>query len=157
MAFVSANNTSSTNDINDDDLEEMDLKWQVAMISMRIKKFHKRIGRTLQFDTRDTVGFDKTKMKCFNCYKIGHFTRDCSAKWNQDRRRKDGGYNGNKSSDNSRRPAHQDNSKVICTDIANITRKEQKPGKNGHENGKSTQNPEEFQQSQQKSSPRHLK
>nr|GFA27775.1 ribonuclease H-like domain-containing protein [Tanacetum cinerariifolium] len=26
-------------DINDDDLEEMDLKWQVAMISMRIKKF----------------------------------------------------------------------------------------------------------------------
>nr|GFA46946.1 hypothetical protein [Tanacetum cinerariifolium] len=28
--------------INDDDLEEMDLKWQVAMISMRIKKFHKR-------------------------------------------------------------------------------------------------------------------
>nr|GEV33548.1 hypothetical protein [Tanacetum cinerariifolium] len=30
--------------INDDDLEEMDLKWQVAMISMRIKKFHKRTG-----------------------------------------------------------------------------------------------------------------
>nr|GEU85411.1 ribonuclease H-like domain-containing protein [Tanacetum cinerariifolium] len=39
--------------INDDDLEEMDLKWHVAMISMRIKKFHKRIGRKLQFDTRD--------------------------------------------------------------------------------------------------------
>nr|GEZ71561.1 ribonuclease H-like domain-containing protein [Tanacetum cinerariifolium] len=30
--------------INDDDLEEMDLKWQVAMISMRIKKFYKRTG-----------------------------------------------------------------------------------------------------------------
>nr|GEV25391.1 hypothetical protein [Tanacetum cinerariifolium] len=28
--------------INDDDLEEMDLKWQVAMISMRIKKFYKK-------------------------------------------------------------------------------------------------------------------
>nr|GFD16414.1 hypothetical protein [Tanacetum cinerariifolium] len=27
--------------INDDDLKEIDLKWQVAMISMRIKKFHK--------------------------------------------------------------------------------------------------------------------
>nr|GFC11660.1 ribonuclease H-like domain-containing protein [Tanacetum cinerariifolium] len=33
--------------INDDDMEEMDLKWKVAMISMRIKKFHKRIGRKL--------------------------------------------------------------------------------------------------------------
>nr|GEY95198.1 ribonuclease H-like domain-containing protein [Tanacetum cinerariifolium] len=41
--------------INDDDMEEMDLKWQVAMISIRIKKFHKRIGRTLQFDTKDPV------------------------------------------------------------------------------------------------------
>nr|GFD35531.1 ribonuclease H-like domain-containing protein [Tanacetum cinerariifolium] len=35
--------------IKDDDLEEMDLKWKVAMISMRIKKFHKRTGRKLQF------------------------------------------------------------------------------------------------------------
>nr|GEZ14476.1 hypothetical protein [Tanacetum cinerariifolium] len=56
--------------INDDDLEEMDLKWQVAMISIRIKKFHKKTGRKLQFDTRDTVGFDKTKVECFNFYKI---------------------------------------------------------------------------------------
>nr|GEY94718.1 ribonuclease H-like domain-containing protein [Tanacetum cinerariifolium] len=47
--------------INDDNLEEMDLKWHVAIIFMRIKKFHKRTGRKLQFDTRDTVGFDKTK------------------------------------------------------------------------------------------------
>nr|GEV55470.1 hypothetical protein [Tanacetum cinerariifolium] len=57
--------------INDDDMEEMDLKWQVAMISMRIKKFHKRTGRKLQFDTKDPVGFDKTKVKCFNCHKMG--------------------------------------------------------------------------------------
>nr|GFC42282.1 ribonuclease H-like domain-containing protein [Tanacetum cinerariifolium] len=28
--------------INDVDMEEIDLKWQVAMISMRVKKFHKR-------------------------------------------------------------------------------------------------------------------
>nr|GEZ45093.1 hypothetical protein [Tanacetum cinerariifolium] len=39
--------------INDDDLEAIDLKWRVVMISMRIKKFHKRIGRKLQFDTKD--------------------------------------------------------------------------------------------------------
>nr|GEU55296.1 ribonuclease H-like domain-containing protein [Tanacetum cinerariifolium] len=32
MAFVSAENTSSTNDINDDDMEEMDLKWQGILL-----------------------------------------------------------------------------------------------------------------------------
>nr|GEX55477.1 ribonuclease H-like domain-containing protein [Tanacetum cinerariifolium] len=115
VAFVSSNNTSSTNDINDDDLEEMDLKWQVAIISKRIKKFHKRIGRKLQFDTMDTIGVDKTKVECYNCYKIGRFARDCRAKWNQDSRRRDGGNNGNKARDNSRRPAYRDDSKALVT------------------------------------------
>ncbi|GJW34753.1 hypothetical protein Tco_0057673 [Tanacetum coccineum] len=41
VAFVSEN-TSSTNDLDEYDLEEMDLKWQVAMISMRMKKFYKK-------------------------------------------------------------------------------------------------------------------
>nr|GEW35199.1 hypothetical protein [Tanacetum cinerariifolium] len=70
--------------VNDDDIEEMDLKWQVAMISMRINKFYKRTGRKLQFDTKHPVGFDKTKVKCFNCHKMGHFARDYRAKGNQD-------------------------------------------------------------------------
>nr|GEW76741.1 ribonuclease H-like domain-containing protein [Tanacetum cinerariifolium] len=100
VAFVSSDNTSNTSDINDDDMIEMDLKWQVAMISMRIKKFHKRTGRKLQFDTNDPVGFDKTKVECFNCHKIGHFPRGCRAKGNQDSRRRDVGYNGNKAKDN---------------------------------------------------------
>nr|GEU99821.1 uncharacterized mitochondrial protein AtMg00810-like [Tanacetum cinerariifolium] len=37
------------------------------------------------------------------------------AKWNQDSRRRDGGYNGNKVRDNSRRPASQDDSKSLVT------------------------------------------
>nr|GEX47039.1 ribonuclease H-like domain-containing protein [Tanacetum cinerariifolium] len=57
--------------INDDDLEKMELKWKVAMISMRIKKFHKRTSRKLQFDTRDTVGFDKTKVNASIAIKWG--------------------------------------------------------------------------------------
>nr|GEY92248.1 xylulose kinase-1 [Tanacetum cinerariifolium] len=73
--------------INDDDLEEMDLKWQVAMISMRIKKFHTRTGRKLQFDTKDPV----------------------------DNRMRDAGYNGNKARDNGKRPAYQDDSKALVT------------------------------------------
>nr|GEU51579.1 ribonuclease H-like domain-containing protein [Tanacetum cinerariifolium] len=70
--------------INNDDLEEMDLKWQVDMISMRIKKFYKRTGRKL-------------------------------AKGNQDSKRRDGGYNRNKARDNGRRPAYQDDSKALVT------------------------------------------
>ncbi|GJT49513.1 putative ribonuclease H-like domain-containing protein [Tanacetum coccineum] len=47
--------------VDEFDLEEMDLKWQVAMISMRLKKFYKKTGRKLQFDAKEPVGFDKTK------------------------------------------------------------------------------------------------
>ncbi|GJX94605.1 putative ribonuclease H-like domain-containing protein [Tanacetum coccineum] len=41
--------------VDEYDLEEMDLKWQVAMISMRIKKFQKKTGRKLQFDAKEPV------------------------------------------------------------------------------------------------------
>nr|GEW70595.1 hypothetical protein [Tanacetum cinerariifolium] len=101
--------------INDYDMEKMDLKWQVAMISMMIKKFHKRTGRKLQFDTKDPVGFDKTKVECFNYHKIGHFARDCRAKGSQDSKRRDAGYNENKTRDNGRRPTYQDDSKSLVT------------------------------------------
>ncbi|GJT50611.1 ribonuclease H-like domain-containing protein [Tanacetum coccineum] len=66
------------------DLEEMDLKWQVAMISMRMKKFYKKTGRKLQFDAKEPVGFDKTKVECYNCHKTGHFARECRTKGNHD-------------------------------------------------------------------------
>ncbi|GJZ65119.1 hypothetical protein Tco_0621815 [Tanacetum coccineum] len=62
------------------DLEEIDLKWQVAMISMRMKKFYKKTGRKLQFDAKEPVGFDKTKMECYNYHKTGHFARDRNGK-----------------------------------------------------------------------------
>ncbi|GJZ56157.1 ribonuclease H-like domain-containing protein, partial [Tanacetum coccineum] len=78
------------------DLEEMDLKWQVAMISMRMKKFYKKTGRKLQFDTKEPVGFDKTKVECYNCHKTGHFARECRMKGTQENRRRDGWNSGNK-------------------------------------------------------------
>ncbi|GJX11406.1 hypothetical protein Tco_0201265 [Tanacetum coccineum] len=71
------------------DLEEMDLKWQVAMISMRMKKFYKKTGRKLQFDAKELVGFDKTKVECYNCHKTCHFARERTLKalWTIDGRR----------------------------------------------------------------------
>ncbi|GKA02175.1 ribonuclease H-like domain-containing protein, partial [Tanacetum coccineum] len=94
------------------DLEEMDLKWQVAMISMRMKKFYKKTGRKLQFDAKEPVGFDKTKVECYNCHKTGHFARECRTKGNQDNRRRDAWNSGNK---DGRRSGKQEDSKALVT------------------------------------------
>ncbi|GJW94612.1 ribonuclease H-like domain-containing protein [Tanacetum coccineum] len=94
------------------DLEEIDLKWQVAMISMRMKKFYKKTGRKLQFDAKEPVGFDKTKVECYNCHKTGHFARECRTKGNQDSRRRDAWNSGNK---DGRRSSKQEDSKALVT------------------------------------------
>ncbi|GJY63965.1 ribonuclease H-like domain-containing protein [Tanacetum coccineum] len=86
--------------IDHDDLEEMDLKWQVAMLSMRVKRFYKKTGRKLIFNGKEPVGFDKTKVECFNCHRRGHFARECKAPRNQENRNRDAGY---KRRDNTRR------------------------------------------------------
>ncbi|GJR34007.1 ribonuclease H-like domain-containing protein [Tanacetum coccineum] len=98
------------------DLEEMDLKWQVAMILMRMKKFYKKFykktGRKLQFDAKEPVGFDKTKVECYNCHKTSHFARECRTKENQDSRRRDAWNSGNK---DGRRSGKQKDSKAFVT------------------------------------------
>nr|GEY41172.1 ribonuclease H-like domain-containing protein [Tanacetum cinerariifolium] len=46
-----------------DDLEEMDLKWQMAMLTMRARRFLKKTGRKLTINGNETIGFDKTNHK----------------------------------------------------------------------------------------------
>ncbi|GJR18722.1 ribonuclease H-like domain-containing protein [Tanacetum coccineum] len=65
--------------IDTDDFEEIDLKWQVAMLTMRVKRFLKKTGRNLNFNGKETIGFDKTNVKCYNCDRRGHFDRECKA------------------------------------------------------------------------------
>ncbi|GKC45593.1 ribonuclease H-like domain-containing protein [Tanacetum coccineum] len=101
--------------VDEFDLEEMDLKWQVAMISMRLKKFYKKTGRRLQFDAKEPVGFDKTKVECFNCHNTRHFARECRSKGNQESRRRDAGNTGYKAKDNGRRPGKQEEPKALVT------------------------------------------
>nr|GFB74121.1 hypothetical protein [Tanacetum cinerariifolium] len=78
--FASQLNTSYLDNedleqIDTNDLEDMDLKWNVAMITMRLKKFIKKIERNLNFNGKEPVGFDKTRFECNNCHRRGHFAR----------------------------------------------------------------------------------
>ncbi|GJZ41600.1 hypothetical protein Tco_0588486 [Tanacetum coccineum] len=61
--------------IHPDDIEEMDLRWKMAMLTMRARRFLKNTGRKLTVNGNETIGFDKSKVKCYNCHKKRHFAR----------------------------------------------------------------------------------
>ncbi|GJZ81732.1 hypothetical protein Tco_0646726 [Tanacetum coccineum] len=92
VAFVSnsTNNTNNTNKADDtahgvstthtqedleqlhpDDLEEMDLQWEMAMLTIRARRFIKRTGKKLDINGQ-RVGFDKSKVECFNICTRAH-------------------------------------------------------------------------------------
>nr|GEW84281.1 hypothetical protein [Tanacetum cinerariifolium] len=109
IAFVSSNNTDRTNEsvstipnasaasskdlvstlLNVDNLSdaEMDLKWQMAMLTMRAMRFLQRTERNLGANGIAAIGFDMSKVECYNCYRRGHFTRECRSP--RDNRNKD--------------------------------------------------------------------
>nr|GEY21785.1 hypothetical protein [Tanacetum cinerariifolium] len=126
MAFVSSsnNNTSNTNravntaygvstastqlnvaystniDNLSDDKEEIDLRWQMAMLTMRDRMFLKKTRRKLTINGNKTIGFHKSNEKCYNCYKRRYFARECRAPRNQK----------NKHKESSRRSVHMETS-----------------------------------------------
>nr|GEX54691.1 hypothetical protein [Tanacetum cinerariifolium] len=110
VAFVSSKNTRSINEaVNaahdipvvgskeqpsaSSYVDDMDLRWQVAMITIRVKRFIKKTGRNLNFNGKEPVDFDKTRVVCYNYHRRGYFARECHAPMNQ----------GNRSGDNERR------------------------------------------------------
>nr|GFB14623.1 ribonuclease H-like domain-containing protein [Tanacetum cinerariifolium] len=69
------------------DLEEMDLKWQMAMLSVRVHKFKQKAGRNINFDKKESARFNKKKVRCYKCQQRGHFARECRAKGRNDKQR----------------------------------------------------------------------
>nr|GEZ98848.1 hypothetical protein [Tanacetum cinerariifolium] len=92
LAFISSSHTDSTTDpvsvdaiiysffasqstspqldnkdlkqIDVNDLEEMDLRWQMT-------------GKNIGANGPTSMGFDMTKVECYNCHRTGHFAREC--------------------------------------------------------------------------------
>ncbi|GKA20033.1 ribonuclease H-like domain-containing protein [Tanacetum coccineum] len=120
VAFLSTKDTNSSNEVNtangsnspqldDKDLEQIDydyleeinLNSAVAMhFYGGFKRFYKKTERKLNLNSKEPVGFDKTKVECFNCHRRCHFARECRAPQNQGNMNGDARY---RSRDNTRR------------------------------------------------------
>ncbi|GJU01692.1 putative ribonuclease H-like domain-containing protein [Tanacetum coccineum] len=114
LAFLSSENTSSTNEvstasgdfgvssaggisqIDEDDLEELDLRWQVAMLTVRVRKFIQKTGRNMDFKEKRPVSLDKSKIECYNCHRKGYFSWECRS----GRKSREKNYDSSSSSDN---------------------------------------------------------
>nr|GEZ55934.1 hypothetical protein [Tanacetum cinerariifolium] len=99
IAFVSSNSTSNSNRgvntvhgattantqataVNSTTIDN--LSDAMAMLTIRVRRFLKNTGRKFSMNGNETIGFDKTKVECYNCQKRGRFTRECRAPRSQD-------------------------------------------------------------------------
>nr|GEW36767.1 ribonuclease H-like domain-containing protein [Tanacetum cinerariifolium] len=96
LAFVSSSHTDSTTDsvsaaasifaacaklpaspLPNVDSLKIDLRWQMAMLTMQARRFLQKTGRNLGENGPTSMGLDMSKVECYNCRRKGHFAREC--------------------------------------------------------------------------------
>nr|GEY06273.1 hypothetical protein [Tanacetum cinerariifolium] len=95
-ASTNVSTASANNGIDEDDIKEMDIKWNMALLSIRADRFWKKTGKKISIQGTDVTWFDKSKVVHFNSHKMGHFVRECRALRSQDRGRRDNYRQGSK-------------------------------------------------------------
>nr|GEU88509.1 hypothetical protein [Tanacetum cinerariifolium] len=82
-SFFASQSTSPQLDNEDlkqidvDDLEEIDLRWQMDMLTIRARRFLQKTCINLGDNTPTSMGFDMSKVECYNCHQKGHFSKEC--------------------------------------------------------------------------------
>nr|GFA69244.1 hypothetical protein [Tanacetum cinerariifolium] len=51
--------------------------WEMAMLTMRARIFLQKTRRNLGDNRVTTMGFDMSKVECYNCHRKGHFAQEC--------------------------------------------------------------------------------
>nr|GEX42986.1 ribonuclease H-like domain-containing protein [Tanacetum cinerariifolium] len=91
LAFVSSSHTDSTTNsvsaaasvstayakLPASPLPNVDFLSNMAMLTMRARRFLQKTCRNLGANGPTSMGFDMSKVECYNCHKNRHFAREC--------------------------------------------------------------------------------
>ncbi|GJT05481.1 ribonuclease H-like domain-containing protein [Tanacetum coccineum] len=95
LAFMTAPSTSRTNDVNtakpayevstvSPNVNTASPQVSTASFSNNVVYAFMRTCKKIFINANDTAGYDKSKVECFNCHKMGQFARECRAPRNKE-------------------------------------------------------------------------
>nr|GEU49244.1 hypothetical protein [Tanacetum cinerariifolium] len=71
---------------HDNTANSSDATVQLALLSMRARRYFQRNSKKITINGSDNASYDMTKVECFNCHKIGHFAREYRSPRSQESR-----------------------------------------------------------------------